>query len=124
MAFPDTTFQRSNTTPTTIFRAIEEGISNSDLSSFSGYFGKTVRLDVRGNQAGYYSANQAGQILRHFFTRRIHGKFRFSREEEGENPYATGGGIFSSGGHGERIQIYVGLVMSDSNWVIAQFNIY
>lgn len=111
-------------TPEALFLLIEEGVSAGDVSVFSDFIGSTVRLDVRGNQDGYYSANQAVQILRHFFNRQSVRKFRFSRRETGENPYATGGGVFNAGGRSDRIQIYVGLVKAEGRWVISQFNIY
>jgi hypothetical protein len=107
-----------------IFDAVEKGLREGDDRLFSAYFSRTVSLNVRGSATGYYSANQAGQVIRHFLSARKSPAFRFTTVDAGEHPYATGAFAPAGGGQGERIQVYVGLTRERSGWVISQFNIY
>lgn len=107
-----------------IFDAVEKGLQEGDERLFSPYFSRTVSLNVRGSSTGYYSANQAGQVIRHFLSARKAPAFRFTTLETGDHPYATGAFASSGGGQGERVQVYVGLTRERSGWVISQFNIY
>jgi hypothetical protein len=107
-----------------IFSAVEKGLHEGDDRLFSAYFSRTVSLNVRGSSPGYYSANQAGQVLRHFFAARKSSNFKFTTVDTGEHPYATGSFSSAGGGQGERVQVYVGLTRERSGWVISQFNIY
>ena len=110
--------------PASIFAAVEQGLREGDDRVFAAYFSRTVSLNVRGSSPGYYSANQAGQVLRHFLSGRKVPAFRFSTVDTGEHPYATGSFAFPGSGQGERAQVYVGLTKERSAWVISQFNIY
>jgi hypothetical protein len=110
--------------PAAIFSAIEKGLHDGDDRLFSAYFSRTVSLNVRGSSPGYYSANQAGQVLRHFLAGRKISSFRFTTVDTSEHPYATGSFSSTGGGHAERIQVYVGLTRERSGWVISQFSIY
>jgi hypothetical protein len=110
--------------PSAIFSAIEKGLHEGDDRLFSAFFHSTVSLNVRGSSPGYYSANQAGQVLRHFLAGRKPSSFRFTTIDTGDHPYATGSFSSSGGGQAERTQVYVGLSRERSGWVITQFSIY
>jgi hypothetical protein len=110
--------------PAVIFGAVEKGLRDGDDRLFSAYFSRTVSLNIRGSSPGYYSANQAGQVLRHFFTSRKASAFSFTTVDTGEHPYATGSFASAGGGPSERVQVYVGLTRERSGWVISQFSIY
>ncbi len=110
--------------PASIFRAIEQGLARGDERIFSVFFSRTVSLNVRGNSPGYYSANQAGQVLRHFLASRKIPSFRFTTLESDDHPFATGSATMTVGGRIERFQVYAGLTRDKSGWVISQFNIY
>ncbi len=110
--------------PAAIFRAIEKGLSEGDVRLFSAYFSRTVSLNVRGSGPGYYSANQAGQVLRHVFSARKVPSFKFTTVNTGDHPFATGAATLTINGQTERVQVYAGLSRDKSGWVISQFNIY
>ena len=110
--------------PTAVFRAIEKGLSAGDVRLIAPWFSPTVPINVRGSAPGYYSANQAGEVLRHFLATHKISSFTFTTIEEGENPFATGAARLMAGGRFERIQLYVRLSRDKSGWVITQFNIY
>ena len=110
--------------PASIFRAVEKGLAGGDERIFSAYFSRTVSLNVRGNAPGYYSANQAGQVIRHFLASRKIPSFRFTTVEAGDHPFATGSATLTVNGQTERLQVYAGLTRDKSGWVISQFNIY
>lgn len=107
-----------------VFGAVEEGISAGDERLFAAYLHRTVSLNIRGRADGYYSANQARQILRFFFASSRVISFSFTTREDGEHPYATGGGVLATGPRSERIQVYVGVTRDRAGWVITQLNIY
>ena len=110
--------------PAAIFGAVERGLREGDDRLFAPYFSRTVSLNVRGSSPGYYSANQAGQVIRHFLSGRKPSTFRFTTVDTSEHPYATGSFSSPNGGAGERIQVYVGLARERSGWVISQFSVY
>jgi len=110
--------------PAEIFRAVEEGMSAGDGRVFSAYFHRTVILNIRGRADGYYSANQARQILRFFFSASRVASFSFTTRDTGTHPFATGGGMVTTGNRSERVQVYVGLTRERAGWVISQLNIY
>jgi len=107
-----------------VFHAVERGIAEGDERLFSAYLHKTVSLNIRGRADGYYSANQAGQILRFFFSSTKVISFSFTTRESGEHPFATGGGVLTTGARSQRVQIYLGLTLKQTGWVITQLNIY
>jgi len=110
--------------PAAIFSAVEEGISAGDERLFSAYLHRTISLNIRGRADGYYSANQARQILRFFFAASRVKSFSFTTLESGTHPFATGGGVMASGSRTEHVQVYVGLTRDGAGWVITQLNIY
>jgi len=123
-----TRFTRTDTLqgedPAALFRAVEEGISAGDERLFTAYLFRTVSLNIRGRADGYYSANQARQILRFFFSSTRVKSFSFTTLESGTHPFATGGGVITMGTRSERVQVYVGLTRDGAGWVITQLNIY
>jgi hypothetical protein len=110
--------------PAEIFNAIEKGLSDGDVRLFTAYFSRTVSLNVRGSAQGYYSANQAGQVIRQLLTVKKIPSFRFTTTDTGDHPFATGAATVMVNGQSERIQVYAGLSKDRSGWVISQFNIY
>ncbi|HLF13546.1 MAG TPA: DUF4783 domain-containing protein [Bacteroidota bacterium] len=110
--------------PAVIIRAVERGLSEGDVRLFSAYFSRTVSLNVRGSGPGYYSANQAGQVLRHFLSPKKVTSFKFSTVNTGDHPFATGAATLTVNGKSERVQVYAGLSRDKSGWVISQINIY
>lgn len=108
--------------PAAVFAAVERGLRESDVRHFSPFFSRTLPLNLRGVGAGYYSANQAGEVLRHFLVRHRLGAFSFTTVHEGEEPFATGSAPPAPGGG--RLQVYVALTREGAGWVISQFNIY
>lgn len=110
--------------PAAVIRAVEGGITAGDERIFSAYLDRTVSLNIRGKANGYYSANQARQILKFFFTTSKVVSFSFTTRDDGAHPFATGGGILATGNRSDRIQVYVGLSRDRAGWVITQLNIY
>jgi len=110
--------------PATVFRAIEKGIIAGDARLFSAYLDRTISLNIRGRADGYYSANQARQILRFFFSSSRVISFSFTTLDTDDHPFATGGGVLATGSRPERVQVYVGLTRDRTGWVITQLNIY
>ncbi len=110
--------------PASLFKAIERGLSEGDVRLIAPYFSRTVPLNVRGSAPGYYSANQAGEVIRHFLSARKLSSISFSTIGEGEHPFATGAARLTADGQVSRVQIYVRLSREESGWVITQFNIY
>lgn len=109
--------------PAQVFRAVERALDEGDVRLIAAYLSPTVSLNVRGSSTGYYSANQAGQVLRHFLSGKSLSGFKFTTVDTGERPFATGA-VAAGGGRGERIQVYVGLTRDRSGWLISRFNIY
>jgi hypothetical protein len=124
--FPPTAQEDSSAVegPAVIFRAIGDGMSAGDERLFSAYLDRMVSLNIRGRADGYYSANQARQILRFFFSSSRVISFAFSTLDTGAHPFATGGGVIATGSRSERVQVYVGLTLDRTGWVITQMNIY
>lgn len=110
--------------PASLFKAIERGLSEGDVRLIAPYFSRTVPLNVRGSAPGYYSANQAGEVIRHFLSAKKLSPFSFTTIGEGEHPFATGAARVTADGQVSRVQVYVRLSRDKSGWVITQFNIY
>jgi len=110
--------------PAAVYRAVERGMSDGDERIFSPYLNSMVSLNIRGRADGYYSANQARQILRFFFSSVRVISFSLTTRDTGAHPFATGGGILTSGSRSQRVQVYVGLTLVRTGWVITQLNIY
>lgn len=110
--------------PSVIISQVESGILSGNIQSFSKYLAKQVFVNLRGNESGYFSSNQALYLLRSFFETRRVLRFKFTTIDESQEPFATGGGIFVLKGTKESVQIYVGLSKLDNRWVVTQFNVY
>lgn len=107
-----------------LFKAIERGLAEGDVRLIVPYFSRTVPLNVRGSAPGYYSANQAGEVLRHFLSTKKLSAFTFTTIGEGEHPFATGAARLTAAGQVGLVQVYVRLAHDKTGWVITQFNIY
>ena len=108
-----------------VFADIQKGIQSEDVQVFLRHFATQVYVNLRNVENGYYSANQAGYVLKNFFGARRVANFRLSTvSEDGSAPYATGAGSFMHRGRRESLQIYVGLTKAGHQWLISQFNVY
>lgn len=108
-----------------IFRAVERGVFEGNVGTFSKYFGFQVYVSLPGGENGYYSANQAYYILQNYFGGRRPQSFRFSTYGESDSvPYATGAGRFEVRGSVETVQVYVSVSNLNKKWVLSQVNIY
>jgi hypothetical protein len=108
-----------------IFRNIELGLQNNDISKFKRDLGEIIFMTMSSGEHGYYSTNQATAVLVGFFSERRLVSFNFSRmDDKGFAPYATGRFVYIQKGIQKSAQVYVSLTQQDSLWVINQFNIY
>jgi hypothetical protein len=104
--------------------SLEQGFATGSAGLIAQYLAPDLRLRVESAPEGYYSANQATEILRHFFSGRTVTGFQFSKTETGEHPYAAGGLVYAAGGRQGRAQIYVGLGQRGGRWVVTQLSIH
>ena len=111
-------------TPAEIFSIVESGILHGEHPAISKHFGRQLYVSLKGEESGYFSANQASQIIRSFFGSRKPASFSFTTTETEGDPFATGAGTFLGRGSKETLQIYVALTRQGNRWVISQFNVY
>lgn len=108
-----------------IFRAFEQGIINSDVSFFSGYFGKQVYLNLKSGESGMFSANQAYYILQNYLSNRKIVSFSFTSFGYAEKiPFAVGNLVFKYKGTHIFTNVYISLTSIDGEWVIDKINLY
>jgi len=108
-----------------IFRAVENGILQSDVKSFSRYFDRNIYITLRDGETGFFSANQALYVLQNYFESHRFVRFTFSTTNTAEAPlYATGGGTYISRGSQEHVQIYLTVSHIKGGYVITQFCVY
>lgn len=108
-----------------LFREIEEGIVSGKYERFGGFFERQVSINLRQNESGSFSSSQAYYVVKDFFERHRLVSFKLTTSDEtGETAYATGGGVFVSGGKKIFLQVYIGLTKRAGKWAISQFNVY
>ena len=108
-----------------IFEYVQTNIAADRAKNISAHFANQVYINVRGEEGGYFSANQGIIILQNFFSLHHVVTFKLSTvNTTHEQPYATGAGTFFSRGKKENLQIYIGLTPREGGWFISQFNVY
>lgn len=108
-----------------IFRSIEDGINNSRVDYFSGYFGKQIYISLSGNEDGIFSATQAYYVLQNYLNKSKILSFRFNSYGTAEKkPFAVGNATFRTKGSKVSVQVYVSLNLIDDKWVIDKLNFY
>ena len=108
-----------------VFEDVQRGIAQGNVALFSPHFHGQVRLTLRGDESGLYSANQAYYLLQNYFRDRMPVNFTFTTYGESDStPYATGKAGFTFQGARQHAQIYVALAAEGERWVITHINIY
>ncbi len=108
-----------------LFKTIEGGILDADVSKFSRHFDKQIFVNITSGESGYFSSEQAASLLQHYMATRKVVSFNFSRlNDKGMTPYATGRLVSIYRGTQESAQVYVSCSLQSKEWVIGQFNIY
>ncbi len=108
-----------------IFEAIREGMLQSSMGRFSGYFASQVRITLPGGGGGYYSASQAYYVLESHFKERKTLYVEFTSFGDSEaNPYASGRIGLSVRGAKEDAQFYTSLSKTEGRWLISEITIY
>lgn len=109
----------------TVFEEIRHGFETGNISSFSSRFAQQLRIDLKGEGSGYYSANQAFYILENYLKTRRLISFEFTNVGENDDvPFASGVVVFSQQGAKEVSHLYVLLMPSGKSWVIAEITVY
>lgn len=116
--------EQSAQNPAEIFALVASGLRHSDHASISRNFGRQVYVSLKGGENGYFSSNQASYVVQSFFASRRPASFTFTTIDEGDEPFATGSGLFLMKGTRETLQVYVALARQGKRWVISQFNVY
>lgn len=113
--------QVKKTPSKSVFKEIEEGISEGDVDKFSSYLSAQTYLSLSNGASGYYSSNQAFYVLQDYFKINKVSSFRFvSMYEEGDNPYATGTYSHEFRGRRNSAQVFVSLKFQSNGWKITQ----
>jgi hypothetical protein len=108
-----------------IFNAIREGMLQSNMGRFSGYFAPQVRITLPGGAGGYYSASQAFYVLESHFKERKALYVEITSYGDSEaNPYASGRIGLSMRGAKEDAQLYTSLSRTGGRWLITEITIY
>jgi len=108
-----------------VFNAIREGLLQSSMSRFSGFFAPQVRITLPGGSGGYYSASQAYYVLESHFKDRKTLYMDFTSYGDSEaTPYASGKIGLSMRGAKEDSQFYTSLAKAGDRWVITEITIY
>ncbi len=108
-----------------VFEEIQHGFETGNIAAISSRFGTQVQVNLKNEESGYYSANHAHYILEKYLKARKVLSFEFSGVGENEGtPFATGSIVFSHKGAREVTQVYVSLMASGTNWVIAEITVY
>ena len=124
-ALPVTADQAGNAEVRAVFDDVQRGITEANVSLFSGHFHSQVRVTLRGGESGLYSANQAFYLIENYLRVRKPLTFTFSTYGESANtPYATGSAGYTYRGTRQHVQVYVALVCAGEHWVITHINIY
>lgn|GEM_PF-1504255 len=104
---------------------VEVGISTSNVGLLAKHFAPQVGINLRGDENGTFSSNQAYYVLMKFFRTRKFARLQFSTVGASDsNPYATGGVEFMYKGAKARAQVYVALMIEGRKHVITQLSIY
>jgi len=113
--------QAKKTPAKTVFKEIEEGITEGNVEKFSGYFSEQTYLSLSNGTSGYYSSNQAYYVLHDYFKINRVSSFKFVYiYEEGESPYATGVYSHEFRGRKSSAQVFISLKYHSNNWKITQ----
>lgn len=113
--------QVKKTPSKSVFKEIEEGISEGDVDKFSSYLSAQTYLSLSNGASGYYSANQAFYVLQDFFKINKISSFRFSSMyEEGDTPFATGTYTHEYRGRKNTAQVFISLKFQSNGWKITQ----
>lgn len=108
-----------------IFKLIEQGIKNSNISFFSGFFGKQIYLSLKDGESGVFSANQAYYVLQKYLSNRKIVSFHFTSFGYAEQiPFAVGNLVFKYKSSHVFTNVYISLTYVDEQWVIDKINFY
>ena len=108
-----------------IFHNIEIGLATNNIELLSKHISKQLRISLRGSETGYFSENQAMNIIESYFNNRRIIDFNFANiKSSDEGPYATGEGHWNTRGKQEKFLVYVIIAERDNRWVITQLKIY
>jgi hypothetical protein len=104
-----------------IFNEIQNGISEGNVASISGYFCPQTYLSLSNGVSGYYSTNQAYYVLEDYFKVYQITSFRFQNIKNDEStPYATGIYNYEFKGKRDEARVYISLKKSGNHWKISQ----
>ncbi len=107
------------------FQRLEKNLAEGTVQSFEGFIGPQIFMSISGGEYGYFSSNQAVSLLQSYFVQRSPVSFKFSTvNHRAPLPYAIGRLTYLYRGTRETAQIYIALKQIDSQWVVAQVNIY
>lgn len=107
-----------------IFREVEKGLLNSNVSLFFPYVGGQVYLSLTNGVNGYYSTNQVFHVLQDYLKVYRPTSFRFyTIQDDTGNPYATGIYSYESKGTRASAQVFISLNLFGDNWKITQITI-
>lgn len=108
-----------------IFKSVEQGIKNSNVSFFSGFLGKQIYLSLKDGESGVFSANQAYYILQKYLSNRKIVSFHFTSFGYAEKiPFAVGSLVFKYKSSHVYTNVYISLTYVDEQWVIDKINFY
>lgn len=109
----------------TAFQRLEKNLAQGSVQSLGGFIGAQIFISISGGEYGYFSSNQAVSLLQSYFVQRSPVSFKFSTvNHRAPSPYAIGRLTYLYRGTRETAQIYIALKQIDSQWVVAQLNIY
>ena len=107
-----------------VFKEIEKGISEGNVSSISGFFSSQIYLSLSNGVNGYYSSNQAYYVLQGYFKNYYVITFSLKNvHDEDESIYATGVYTYSIEGKEGKAQVYISLKHAGPKWKITQLTI-
>lgn len=117
--------QESKTVHNDIFKSVEQGMKNSNVSLFSEFFGKQVYLNLRDSESGVFSANQAFYILQNYLSNRKIVSFQLTTFGYADKiPFAVGNFVFKFKSSHIFTNVYISLAFIDEQWVIDKINFY
>ena len=103
------------------FVDIGDGFNYSNVFSITPYFVSEVYLNIRGEDKGYYSSDQAKNILDNFLTNYPVSGFKWRNSSRSDlYAFATGKYKYKKNGYLNEFDISVSLNYIDDSWLIDQ----
>lgn len=107
-----------------IFKEIENGILERDVSKIARYFSPKPYLSFSNGVTGYFSSSQAYYVLEDFINIYKVISFKFDHKKNDSSvAYATGIYYYESKGKRDSAQVYITISKIGDNWFITQISI-